>query len=85
MSLYSLASDLFADMDKVRAAAVSDKTTKRHQRRISNKGPRPQLRAFANVGKPLPGLSAQQDDNRKEPPTLELLEGCLLDVQKVIH
>lgn len=86
MSLYSLASDLFADMDKVRAAAESGNTTKMHQRRIPNKGPtRPQLRAFANEGEPLPGLSVQQNDNRKEPPTLELLEGCLLDVQKVIH
>lgn len=80
MSLYSLATDLFADMDKVRAATATDKATKTQQQRGTpeSRGREQPQRATCK-GNLLPRLATGSSDT---PPTLELLEGCLHDVQK---
>lgn len=74
MSLYSLATDLFVDMDKARAAILlSDKTKNQQHRDAAERGGRAEF-LQANTG-------GKGDPLRRLPPTLELLEDCLNDVQ----
>lgn len=74
MSLYSLATSLFADMDKARAVGAEN-------------GRKDEFRVTArSEGEFLPRLTSggrDDDDAKQATPTLELLEGCLHDVQKV--
>jgi len=84
MSLYSLATDLFVDMDKARAAILlADKTKNQQHRGAAEGGGRAEFRRSNTGGKGdlLPHLASGRSDETSEPPTLELLEECLHDVQ----
>ncbi len=84
MSLYSLATDLFVDMEKARAAVLlSDETKNQRHRGPAGSGGRTEFRQTNTGGKGdlLPQLTSGRLDSMSEPPTLELLEECLHDVQ----
>lgn len=83
MSLYSLATDLFADIDKVRAAAADPITpSKKEQPRLVDDEPGDQLHLTSGVGLPQP-RDRRQNDKTEQTSTLELLEGCLHDIHEV--
>lgn len=78
MSLYSLASSLFADMDKARAVGGAGKG-RRDEARVTARSERELLPRLTTCG----GRDDDNSDTKQTTPTLELLEGCLHDVQKV--
>lgn len=87
MSLYGLAADLFSDIDKARAAGPSI-----HSRDLSRGGGQSSALSKWKQMRPQPGQEGElprlrsggrQAEHDKRTPTLELLEGCLRDVQQV--
>lgn len=84
MSLYSLATDLFEDIDKVRAAAPDPTISAKTQPRLLDGEPGDRLCIKFNGEVQLPQLVAwQQNGKTEQTPTLELLEGCLHDIHEV--
>lgn len=83
MSLYGLAAELFADMDKIRAASTTTYKARKNQqqRGTSESGVREQLQ-HTGEGDLLPRFTPGGSGANHVPPTLELLEGCLNDVQQ---
>lgn len=83
MSLYSLATDLFADIDKARAAATDTIIpSEKKQPRLVDDGPSDRLHLTSGVGLPQP-RDRRQNGETEQTPTLELLEGCLHDIHEV--
>lgn len=81
MSLYNLAEDLFADIDRVRVAAPKPRSDARtHMRSTDND--QENIRIVNEVKLPLLRFSPRDGDT-PQTPTLELLEGCLRDIHKV--
>lgn len=85
MSLYSIATDLFADIDKVRAAAPDPTIpSKTKQSRLIDDGLGDRPHSISEAG--LPQVRGRRQNGKTEQTsTLELLEGCLHDIHEVRH
>lgn len=85
MSLYSIATDLFADIDKVRAAAPDPTIpSKTKQSRLIDDGLGDRPHSISEAG--LPQVrDRRQNGKTEQTSTLELLEGCLHDIHEVRH
>ena len=82
MSLYSLAADLFAYIDKVRAAAPDPIIPSKKQPRLADDEQGDRLHLISEVGPPQL-RDRRQNGKTEQTPTLELLEGCLHDIHEV--
>lgn len=81
MSLYSLAASLFADMDKARASGGGrGEKGLRDEGRVTARSEGELLPRLTTSGEP---YDDDADDAKQTTATIELLEGCLNDVQKV--